>query len=163
LIYEGALDTLARDRFWDLVRRQGVTILYTFLDCDPRLHEGTPRPQKHDLSSLSCWGRWGSPTHPEAWIGYQKNIGGGRCPVHAHGQGGFPLPWCARRSSTWPVGREVKVGGGYFAIARLWPAMLRTIWGDDERYVATATAAVVDEDPRAATSTTSSTLPKSQK
>jgi acetyl-CoA synthetase len=119
---------------------------------------GTEWPAKHDLSSLRLLGSVGEPINPEAWIWYQENIGGGRCPVVDtwwQTETGMilitPLPGLTRTkpgSATFPfpgiratildaAGNEVKVGGGYLAITRPWPAMLRTIWGDDERYVAT--------------------------
>ncbi|MGH9398929.1 MAG: acetate--CoA ligase [Thermoanaerobaculia bacterium] len=159
LIYEGAPDTPARDRFWDLVERHGVTILYTAPTAIRAFMKwGTEWPAKHDLSSLRLLGTVGEPINPEAWIWYQKYIGGGRCPVVDtwwQTETGMilitPLPGVTKTrpgSATRPFpgveakildqeGREVKVGGGYLAITRPWPAMLRTIWGDDERYVQT--------------------------
>jgi len=159
LIYEGAPDTPARDRFWDLIERHGVTILYTAPTAIRAFMKwGTEWPEKHDLSSLRLLGSVGEPINPEAWIWYQENIGGGRCPVVDtwwQTETGMilisPLPGLTRTrpgSATFPfpgiratildaAGSEVKVGGGYLAITRPWPAMLRTIWGDDDRYVAT--------------------------
>ncbi|MEO8348430.1 MAG: acetate--CoA ligase [Acidobacteriota bacterium] len=159
LLYEGAPDTPARDRFWDLVERHGVTILYTAPTAIRAFMKwGTEWPERHDLSSLRLLGTVGEPINPEAWIWYQKNIGGGRCPVVDtwwQTETGMilitPLPGLTRTrpgSATFPFpgiratildasGREVKVGGGFLAITRPWPAMLRTIWGDDERYVQT--------------------------
>jgi acetyl-CoA synthetase len=159
LIYEGAPDTPARDRFWDLIERHGVTILYTAPTAIRAFMKwGTEWPGKHDLSSLRLLGTVGEPINPEAWIWYQKNIGGGRCPVVDtwwQTETGMilitPLPGLTRTrpgSATFPfpgiratildaAGKEIKVGGGYLAITRPWPAMLRTIWGDDERYVST--------------------------
>jgi acetyl-CoA synthetase len=159
LIYEGAPDTPARDRFWDLIERHGVTILYTAPTAIRAFMKwGTEWPEKHDLSSLRLLGSVGEPINPEAWIWYQENIGGSRCPVVDtwwQTETGMilitPLPGLTRTkpgSATFPfpgiratildaAGNEVKVGGGYLAITRPWPAMLRTIWGDDERYVAT--------------------------
>jgi acetyl-CoA synthetase len=159
LIYEGAPDTPSRDRFWDLVERHGVTILYTAPTAIRAFMKwGTEWPEKHDLSSLRLLGTVGEPINPEAWIWYQKNIGGGRCPVvdtwwqtetgmilitplpgltsTRPGSATFPFPG-VRATILDLAGREVKVGGGYLAITRPWPAMLRTIWGDDERYVQT--------------------------
>jgi len=159
LIYEGAPDTPARDRFWDLVERHGVTILYTAPTAIRAFMKwGTEWPEKHDLSSLRLLGSVGEPINPEAWIWYQEKIGGGRCPVVDtwwQTETGMilisPLPGLTRTrpgSATFPfpgiratildaAGSEVKVGGGYLAITRPWPAMLRTIWGDDDRYVST--------------------------
>ena len=159
VIYEGAPDTPSRARFWDIIERHGVTILYTAPTAIRAFMKwGTEWPEKHDLSSLRLLGTVGEPINPEAWIWYQKYIGGGRCPVVDtwwQTETGMilitPLPGLTRTrpgSATFPfpgvratildaAGREVKVGGGYLAITRPWPAMLRTIWGDDERYVQT--------------------------
>jgi acetyl-CoA synthetase len=159
LMYEGAPDTPARDRFWDLVERHGVTILYTAPTAIRAFMKwGTEWPEKHDLSSLRLLGSVGEPINPEAWVWYQKNIGGGRCPVVDtwwQTETGMilitPLPGVTTTrpgsaTHAFPgieakildaAGREVKVGGGYLAITRPWPAMLRTIWGDDARYVQT--------------------------
>jgi acetyl-CoA synthetase len=159
LMYEGAPDTPARDRFWDLIERHGVTILYTAPTAIRAFMKwGTEWPAKHDLSSLRLLGSVGEPINPEAWIWYQKHIGGGRCPVVDtwwQTETGMilitPLPGITKTrpgSATHPFpgveakildqqGNEVKIGGGYLAITRPWPAMLRTIWGDDERYVKT--------------------------
>src|SRR2546427_6192321 len=138
LIYEGAPDTPSRDRFWDLVERHGVTILYTAPTAIRAFMKwGTEWPEKHDLSSLRLLGTVGEPINPEAWIWYQKYIGGGRCPVVDtwwQTETGMilitPLPGLTRTrpgSATFPfpgvsatildtAGREVKVGGGYLAI-----------------------------------------------
>ncbi|MDQ2870391.1 MAG: acetate--CoA ligase [Acidobacteriota bacterium] len=159
LMYEGAPDTPGRDRFWDLIERHGVTILYTAPTAIRAFMKwGTEWPEKHDLSSLRLLGSVGEPINPEAWIWYQKFIGGGRCPVVDtwwQTETGMimitPLPGITttrpgsatqafpgvRAAILDQNGREVEVGGGYLAITRPWPAMLRTIWGDDERYVNT--------------------------
>jgi acetyl-CoA synthetase len=159
LMYEGAPDTPARDRFWDLIERHGVTILYTAPTAIRAFMKwGTEWPAKHDLSSLRLLGSVGEPINPEAWIWYQKNIGRGKCPIVDtwwQTETGMimitPLPGITKTrpgsaTRAFPgveakildlSGKEVKVGGGYLAITRPWPAMLRTIWGDDERYVKT--------------------------
>jgi len=159
VIYEGAPDTPARDRFWDLIERHGVTILYTAPTAIRAFMKwGTEWPEKHDLSSLRLLGTVGEPINPEAWIWYEKTIGGGRCPVvdtwwqtetgmilvtplpgltkTRPGSATFPFPG-VRATILDQAGTEVPVGGGYLAITRPWPAMLRTIWRDDERYVQT--------------------------
>jgi acetyl-CoA synthetase len=159
LIYEGAPDTPARDRFWDLVERHGVTILYTAPTAIRAFMKwGTEWPEKHDLSSLRLLGTVGEPINPEAWIWYRETIGGGRCPVvdtwwqtetgmimitplpgltkTRPGSATFPFPG-VRATILDAAGTEIPVGGGYLAITRPWPAMLRTIWRDDERYVET--------------------------
>jgi acetyl-CoA synthetase len=159
VMYEGAPDTPARDRFWDIVERHGVTILYTAPTAIRAFMKwGTEHPAKHDLTSLRLLGSVGEPINPEAWIWYHENIGGGRCPIVDtwwQTETGMilitPLPGLTTTrpgSATHPFpgiearildtdGTEVKVGGGYLAITRPWPAMLRTIWGDHDRYVKT--------------------------
>jgi acetyl-CoA synthetase len=159
LLYEGAPDTPARDRFWDLIERHGVTILYTAPTAIRAFMKwGTEWPERHDLSSLRLLGSVGEPINPEAWIWYHENIGRERCPIvdtwwqtetgmilitplpgltrTRPGSATFPFPG-VRASILDAAGTEVKVGGGFLAITRPWPAMLRTIWGDDERYVRT--------------------------
>ena len=82
LMYEGAPDTPGRDRFWDIIERHGVTILYTAPTAIRTFMKwGTEFPDKHDLSSLRLLGTVGEPINPEAWIWYQKTIGKGRCPI----------------------------------------------------------------------------------
>ncbi len=159
LMYEGAPDAPHRGRFWELIERHGVTILYTAPTAIRAFMKwGSEWPDKHDLSSLRLLGSVGEPINPEAWIWYQKHIGKGRCPVVDtwwQTETGMilisPLPGVTTTrpgsaTQAFPGieakildadGREVKVGGGYLAITRPWPAMLRTIWGDDERYVKT--------------------------
>ena len=116
---------------------------------------GTDLPAKHDLSKLRLLGSVGEPINPEAWIWYHRFIGGGRCPIvdtwWQTETGGImitPLPGittCKPGSATVAFpgidaqlldgeGKPVPVGGGYLAITSPWPGMLRTIWGDDERY-----------------------------
>ena len=159
LMYEGAPDTPARDRFWDLIERHGVTILYTAPTAIRAFMKwGTEWPEKHDLSSLRLLGSVGEPINPEAWMWYRRHIGAEKCPIVDtwwQTETGMilitPLPGVTTTrpgSATHPFpgieakildgeGREVKVGGGYLAITRPWPAMLRTIWGDHDRYVQT--------------------------
>jgi acetyl-CoA synthetase len=159
LIYEGAPDTPGRDRFWDIVERHGVTILYTAPTAIRAFMKwGTEWPARHDLSSLRLLGSVGEPINPEAWIWYHENIGGRRCPIVDtwwQTETGMimitPLPGVTTTrpgSATVPFpgieakimsheGTEIRTGGGYLAITRPWPAMLRTIWGDDRRYVET--------------------------
>ena len=159
LMYEGAPDTPGRGRFWELIERHGVTILYTAPTAIRAFMKwGTEWPEKHDLSSLRLLGSVGEPINPEAWMWYQTHIGGGRCPVVDtwwQTETGMimitPLPGITTTrpgsaTQAFPGvraeildqnGREVGVGGGYLAITRPWPAMLRTIWNDDERYVKT--------------------------
>ena len=159
LMYEGAPDTPSRARFWDLIERHGVTILYTAPTAIRAFMKwGTEWPEKHDLSSLRLLGSVGEPINPEAWIWYQKYIGGGRCPIvdtwwqtetgmilitplpgittTRPGSATAAVPW--NRSEDPRFRRRRSEGRrGYLAITRPWPAMLRTIWNDDERYVQT--------------------------
>jgi acetyl-CoA synthetase len=156
VMYEGAPDFPDKDRFWALCARHGVTVFYTAPTAIRAFMKwGTAHPEKHDLSRLRLLGSVGEPINPEAWIWYHTNIGGGRCPIvdtwWQTETGGImitPLPGVTVTkpgSGTIPFpgidavlldgeGKEVKVGGGYLAITSPWPGMLRTIWGDDERY-----------------------------
>ena len=156
VMYEGAPDSPAKDRFWQICARHGVTVFYTAPTAIRAFMKwGTELPAKHDLSKLRLLGSVGEPINPEAWIWYQTNIGGGRCPIvdtwWQTETGGImitPLPGVVTTkpgSATIPFpgidaqlldgdGKPVQVGGGYLAITSPWPGMLRTIWGDDERY-----------------------------
>ena len=156
VMYEGAPDHPGKDRFWDICARHGVTVFYTAPTAIRAFMKwGTELPKRHDLSKLRLLGSVGEPINPEAWIWYHENIGGRRCPIvdtwWQTETGGImitPLPGVTATkpgSATIPFpgieaalldgdGNEVKVGGGYLAITRPWPGMLRTIWGDDERY-----------------------------
>jgi len=155
-MYEGAPDWPERDRFWKLVAHYGVTVFYTaptairaFMKWGPAL------PARHDLSTLRLLGTVGEPINPEAWIWYQEHIGRGRCPIvdtwWQTETGGImitPLPGVTTTkpgSATVPypgisaalvdaVGRPVEQGGGFLTLTEPWPGMLRTIYGDDERY-----------------------------
>jgi len=157
VLYEGAPDHPARDRWWEIVERYGVTILYTAPTAIRALMKwGADLPDAHDLSSLRVLGSVGEPINPEAWVWYHQHIGGGRAPVvdtwWQTETGAImitPLPGitAAKPGSAMrafpgihavivdaegnPVERG---GGGYLTLQRPWPAMARTIWGDDERY-----------------------------
>jgi len=156
VMYEGAPDHPGKDRFWSICEKHGVTVFYTAPTAIRAFMKwGTELPARHDLKKLRLLGSVGEPINPEAWIWYQENIGGGRCPIvdtwWQTETGGImitPLPGVTATkpgSATIPFpgieaalldgdGKEVKVGGGYLAITKPWPGMLRTIWGDDERY-----------------------------
>ncbi|HVR44230.1 MAG TPA: acetate--CoA ligase [Thermoanaerobaculia bacterium] len=156
LMYEGAPDWPKRDRLWELVERYGVTIFYTAPTAIRAFMKwGHQHPEAHDLSSLRLLGTVGEPINPEAWIWYQQNIGGGRCPIvdtwWQTETGAImitPLPGLVPTkpgSATRPFpgiateildeqGKSIPVGGGYLAITKPWPSMLRGIWGDPERY-----------------------------
>jgi acetyl-CoA synthetase len=157
VMYEGTPDTPRRDRWWQIIERYGVTILYTapttirtFMKWGEDLLAG------HDLSSLRLLGSVGEPINPEAWMWYQRYVGGGRCPIvdtwWQTETGGIlvtPLPGITTTKpgaamTAFPgitadvvdnEGRSVANGeGGYLVIAEPWPGMLRGIWGDPERY-----------------------------
>ena len=156
VMYEGAPDFPAKDRFWEICARHGVTVFYTAPTAIRAFMKwGTELPAKHDLSKLRLLGSVGEPINPEAWMWYHTNIGGERCPIvdtwWQTETGGImitPLPGVVTTkpgSATIPFpgidaqlldgdGKPVEVGGGYLAITSPWPGMLRTIWGDDERY-----------------------------
>ena len=156
VMYEGAPDFPGRDRFWDIIEKYGITILYTAPTAIRAfMRWGDQWPAKHDMSSLRLLGSVGEPINPEAWIWYQKNIGGDRCPIvdtwWQTETGAIlitPLPgYTATKpgsaTKTFPgisaaildeAGNVVPEGGGYLVIQRPWPAMLRTIYGDPERF-----------------------------
>ncbi len=160
ILYEGTPDFPDRDRWWDIVERYGVTVLYT-APTAIRAHMkwGPEHAQEHDLSSLRLLGSVGEPINPEAWMWYHEHIGGGRCPIVDtwwQTETGMilitPLPGVTTTkpgSATRPfpgvdaavydgAGNEVGPGGGgYLVLRRPWPAMLRGIYGDHERYVET--------------------------
>ena len=155
LMYEGAPNHPEPDRFWRIIARHRVTILYTAPTAIRAFMKwGEQWPKKHDLSSLRLLGSVGEPINPEAWIWYHKNIGGGRCPIvdtwWQTETGGIlisPLPGATPTkpgSATRPLPGIVpdivdKAGdpakeGGFLVIRKPWPHMMRTIWGDPERF-----------------------------
>ncbi len=160
IMYEGAPDTPAWDRWWQIIEDYKVSILY----CAPTairafMKQGEAWPAKHDLSSLRVLGSVGEPINPEAWLWYQQNIGDGKTPIVDtwwQTETGMimitPLPGVTATkpgSATFPfpgVGADVvdangnsvpRGGGGYLVLTRPWPSMLRGIYGDPERYKAT--------------------------
>ncbi len=156
VMYEGAPDHPAKDRFWGICARHGVTVFYTAPTAIRAFMKwGVEHPARHDLSQLRLLGTVGEPINPEAWMWYHQHIGKERCPIvdtwWQTETGGImitPLPGVVTTkpgSATVPFpgieaklldgeGGEVATGGGYLAITSPWPGMLRTIWGDDERY-----------------------------
>jgi acetyl-CoA synthetase len=155
-MYEGTPDFPDKDRWWSIIERYGVTILY----CAPTairtfMKWGTQFPEAHDLGSLRVLGSVGEPINPEAWIWYHENIGGGTCPVVdtwwqtetgaimisplpgvttlKPGSATFPLPGITAEVVD-DAGQKVEKGGGYLTLTRPWPSMLRGIYGDPERY-----------------------------
>ncbi|MEU7063817.1 acetate--CoA ligase [Streptomyces sp. NPDC046161] len=160
VMYEGTPDTPHQGRFWEVVQKYGVTILYTAPTAIRTFMKwGDDIPAKFDLSSLRVLGSVGEPINPEAWIWYRKNIGGDRCPIvdtwwqtETGAMMISPLPGVtetkpgsAQRALPGigatvvdDEGREVPDGGGgYLVLTEPWPAMLRTIWGDDQRFIDT--------------------------
>jgi len=159
VMYEGAPDWPERDRFWDICERLGVTVFYTAPTAIRAFMKwGDALPAKHDLSRLRLLGSVGEPINPEAWMWYHEHIGGERCPIvdtwWQTETGAIvisPLPGLTQTkpgSATRPLpgysaalldstGQTIPIGGGLLALTRPWPAMLRTIWGDDARYVQT--------------------------
>ncbi|HEU5480593.1 MAG TPA: acetate--CoA ligase, partial [Candidatus Tumulicola sp.] len=157
VLYEGTPDYPDKDRFWEIVERYAVSILYTAPTAIRTFMKwGVEYPAKHDLSSLRLLGTVGEPINPEAWMWYREWIGGNRVPVVdtwwqtetgaimiaplpgittlLPGSATRPLPGIAAdivndRGETVPPG-----GGGYAVLTRPWPGMLRGIWGDDARY-----------------------------
>ncbi len=160
IMYEGAPDWPDKDRWWDIIERYSVTILYTAPTAIRAfMRWGTEHPDKHDLSSLRLLGSVGEPINPEAWVWYWKVIGTERCPIvdtwWQTETGAIlitPLPGITSLkpgSATLPfpgieadivdeAGKTVGLGGGgYLVLRHPWPAIARTIWGDPDRYVQT--------------------------
>ncbi|MGO9600058.1 MAG: acetate--CoA ligase [Isosphaeraceae bacterium] len=159
VMYEGAPNWPDEGRFWRMVEDYRVTILYTTPTAIRAFKKwGEQYPRRYDLSSLRLLGTVGEPINPEAWIWYYKVIGGGRCPIvdtwwqtetgaimispmpgatpTVPGSATRPLPGVVPEIVTkdgQPVGPNQ---GGFLVMKQPWPSMLRTIYGDDERYKA---------------------------
>jgi acetyl-CoA synthetase len=161
VMYEGAPDTPDKDRFWAIVDKYRVSIVYTApTSIRMFMKWGTEYPERHSLSSLRLLGTVGEPINPEAWMWYHKNIGHERCPIvdtwwqtetgmilitplpgittTVPGSGTVPFPGVAA-SIVDEKGNEIEPGkaAGYLCIDRPWPAMFRTIFNDPDRYVQT--------------------------
>jgi acetyl-CoA synthetase len=157
VMYEGAPDWPDKDRFWQVVERYGVTIFYTAPTAIRAfMRWGTAWPKRRDLSSLRLLGSVGEPINPEAWVWYYVNIGRERCPVVdtwwqtetgqilisplpglttvKPGSASLPLPGIVPEIRT-HEGQAVGVGGGLLALVRPWPAMLRGIYNDRDRFI----------------------------
>nr|WP_202444340.1 acetate--CoA ligase [Streptomyces sp. SID8375] len=160
VLYEGTPDTPHQGRWWEIVQKYGVTILYTAPTAIRACMKwGDDIPAKFDLSSLRVLGSVGEPINPEAWMWYRKHIGADKTPIvdtwwqtETGGMMLSPLPGVtATKPGSAQVAlpgiaatvvdddaREVPDGaGGYLVLTEPWPAMLRTIWGDDQRYLDT--------------------------
>ncbi|GMG90685.1 acetate--CoA ligase [Cupriavidus metallidurans] len=161
IVFEGVPTFPNAGRFWDMIQRHKVSIFYTAptairslikaAEADEKIH-----PKQYDLSSLRLLGTVGEPINPEAWMWYYKNIGGERCPIvdtfwqtETGGHMITPLPGATPLvpgSCTLPLpgimaaivdetGQDVPNGnGGILVVKRPWPSMIRTIWGDPERF-----------------------------
>ena len=156
-MYEGAPNHPDPGRFWSIIERHGVTIFYTAPTAIRAFVKwGDQYPMKHDLSSLRLLGTVGEPINPEAWMWYRQTIGGERCPIvdtwwqtetgaimMTPLPGAIPtkpgsctlpffgvVPQVLREDGTEAAPNE----GGLLVIEKPWPSMLRTIWGDDERF-----------------------------
>jgi len=157
LMYEGAPNFPDWGRFWRLIERHGVTILYTAPTAIRAfMRQGDEWPNKSDMSSLRLLGSVGEPINPEAWVWYHQTIGTGRCPIvdtwwqtetgsimmttlpgassSKPGSTGLPMfgvvPDVVKKD-----GSPVAPGeGGMLVLKKPWPSMLRTVWGDDERF-----------------------------
>ena len=157
VMYEGAPNHPDKDRFWAIVEKYQVNILYTAPTAIRAfMGWGDEYPARHDLSSLRLLGTVGEPINPEAWIWYREKIGSGNTPVVDtwwQTETGMilitPLPGMTvlkPGSATFPFpgieadivddqGNSVPLGsGGYLVLEKPWPAMARTIWGDPERF-----------------------------
>ncbi len=156
VMYEGAPDWPKKDRLWEIVERYGVSVFYTAPTAIRTFMKwGTDWPAHHNLSSLRLLGSVGEPINPEAWIWYHLHIGGSRCPIvdtwwqtetgaimitplpgittTKPGSATHAFPGISAAILT-DKGDQVSVGGGLLAITKPWPSMLRTIYGDHERY-----------------------------
>jgi acetyl-CoA synthetase len=160
VMYEGTPDTPHRGRWWEIIQKHKVTIFYTAPTAIRTFMKwGDDLPARFDLSSLRVLGSVGEPINPEAYVWYREHIGGSRCPVVdtwwqtetgaimisplpgvTHGKPGAamrPLPGISAdvlddQAQSVPDG-----GGGFLVLQEPWPSMLRTIWGDDQRFIDT--------------------------
>ncbi len=160
LMYEGTPDSPHNGRWWELVQKYGVTILYTAPTAIRTFMKwGDDIPNSYDLTSLRLLGSVGEPINPEAWMWYRSVIGGDRCPIvdtwwqtetgaimisplpgvtaTKPGSAMIPIPGISMAVLD-DEEREVgNGGGGYLVLTEPWPSMLRGIWGDNDRYVET--------------------------
>jgi len=157
VIYEGTPDSPEKGRWWDIIEKYGVTIFYTAPTAIRSfMKQGEEIPKRFDLTSLRLLGSVGESINPEAYMWYREHIGGNRCPVMDtwwQTETGMhmisPLPGVTSgkpgSAMTGIPGVSAKVvndagvpvengSGGYLVLTEPWPAMLRTIWGDDERF-----------------------------
>ena len=157
VLYEGTPDSPERGRWWRIIEEYGVTIFYTAPTAIRSfMKQGREIPDRHDMSSLRILGSVGEPINPEAYVWYRHVIGGDRTPVvdtwwqtetgaimisplpgvtaGKPGSAMTPIPGIAADVVD-DEGNPVPDGsGGLLVVTRPWPSMLRTIWGDDDRY-----------------------------
>jgi acetyl-CoA synthetase len=159
VMYEGAPDYPDKDIWWELIERYKVSIFYTAPTAIRACVKwGVQYPEKHDLSSLRLLGTVGEPINPKAWLWYYKVIGGERCPIvdtwwqtetgaimittlpglqyMKPGSAGTPLPGIKAQVVT-EEDEDAGTEQGLLTLRRPWPAMLRTLFGDDERFIET--------------------------
>ncbi|MFI0785157.1 acetate--CoA ligase [Streptomyces lydicus] len=160
VLYEGTPDTPHQGRWWEIVQKYGVTILYTAPTAIRACMKwGDDIPAKFDLSSLRVLGSVGEPINPEAWMWYRKHIGADHAPIvdtwwqtetgammlsplpgvtaTKPGSAQLPLPGVAATVVDDDANEVPNGAGGYLVLTEPWPSMLRTIWGDDQRYLDT--------------------------
>jgi acetyl-CoA synthetase len=159
VMYEGAPDYPDKDIWWELVERYKVTLFYTAPTAIRACMKwGAEHPERHDLSSLRLLGSVGEPINPKAWLWYHTVIGGGRCPIvdtwwqtetgaimittlpgvqpAKPGSAGMPLPGIEAKVVT-EEGEDAGTEQGLLTLRRPWPAMLRTLYKEEDRFVET--------------------------
>ncbi len=157
VMYEGAPDWPKKDRFWEMIERHGVTVFYTAPTAIRAfMRWGTEWPARHPMKTLRLLGSVGEPINPEAWIWYYLNIGRERCPVVdtwwqtetgmimitplpgitnlKPGSAARPFPGVSAEIRD-QKGQRLERGGGLLTLTKPWPAMLRGVYGDPERFV----------------------------
>ncbi|UGY92331.1 acetate--CoA ligase [Streptomyces gobiensis] len=160
VLYEGTPDTPHKGRWWEIVQKYGVTLFYTAPTAIRACMKwGDEIPAKFDLSSLRLLGSVGEPINPEAWVWYRQHIGADRTPIvdtwwqtetgaimisplpgvtaTKPGSAQVPLPGISATVIDDEAREVPDGGGGYLVLTEPWPSMLRTIWGDDQRYLDT--------------------------
>jgi acetyl-CoA synthetase len=159
VMYEGAPNYPAEDRWWEIVERYGVTIFYTAPTAIRACMKwGIEHPAKHDLSSLRLLGTVGEPINPRAWLWYREHIGGGRCPIvdtwwqtetgaimitplpglTTTKPGSATVPFPGIRAAIYDSnGNEIAEGGGNLVLTRPWPSMARTLYKERDRFIET--------------------------
>jgi acetyl-CoA synthetase len=137
VMYEGAPNTPEPDRFWSIIDRHQVSIFYTAPTAIRTFTKwGDEWPKKHKLDSLRLLGTVGEPINPEAWMWYRELIGHNRCPIATKpGSATRPFPGVVPAIVTMDGTPVPEGSGGFLVLKQPWPGMLRTIYGDPDRYV----------------------------